>query len=332
MIPASPLLEIEELRVSIRNAARDDIQILRGVSLSAATGEVVAIVGESGSGKSMTTRAVMRLLPGGATVDGRISLDGDDVLAMGTRKLAALRASRVGMIYQDPRAHINPLWTVGDFLVEGVVHTTRTTRAQARQRALDLRAEVGIPDGERRMAQYPHQLSGGLLQRIMIVSSLMGDPQLIIADEATTALDVTVQASVMEIFRRLIATRDLTMLFITHDLDLASSVADQIVVMYAGRVLEQGPARSVYTAPAHPYTDALLRSRPDPRSRQPLVSIPGKPASAAETPTGCPFAPRCEFAVDRCREEVPRLRLVNDSMVACHRADELRRQPMAVSA
>ena len=316
------LLEIEKLRLSVTSRAKETIPILLDVSLTVAERQVVAVVGESGSGKSMTTRTVLRLLPDGAKTDGDVRFEGRDVLAMSSSELAKFRSSKIGMIYQDPRAHINPLWTIGDFLLEGV--SGREQRRAARAKALRLLTEVGVRDGERRLQQYPHQLSGGLLQRMMIVMALMPDPELIIADEATTALDVTVQAGVMKVFKDLKEQRGLAMLFITHDLDLAASVADTIVVMYAGRVVERGSAEDVYERPAHPYTEALLKSRPNPRSRERLVSIPGRPASAATAGGGCAFAPRCRFATEICTSEVPQLRVVDRNAVACHHAEAIR--------
>ncbi|KRB37216.1 ABC transporter ATP-binding protein [Microbacterium sp. Root180] len=321
------LLELKGLQLSITDQrTRRVVPILHDVTLEAHQGEVVAIVGESGSGKSMTTRSIMRLLPNGARTSGSIRFQGRELLTQSAKDQASFRASSVGMIYQDPRAHINSLWTVGDFLVEGVVSSGAMSRRDARARAVRQLGEVGIADGERRMLQYPYQLSGGLLQRVMIVAALMTDPDLIIADEATTALDVTVQADVMRVLRGLRDSRGVALLFITHDLDLASSVADTIVVMYAGRVVERGSARNVYESPTHPYTAALLRSRPNPTSRERLESIPGRPISAAEATTGCAFADRCQFAVDVCRTEVPPVRKVFESDVACHRAEEVHAQ------
>ena len=321
MTERKPLLEISGLRLRIGTGRNPAVPVLHDVTLTAHEEEVVAVVGESGSGKSMTTRTVMRLLPDGSVVDGSIRFRGDEVLTQSPRELARFRSSSVGMIYQDPRAHINPVWTIGDFLIEGVVNTGGMSRRDAREKAIGLLAEVGVTDGSRRLRQYPHQLSGGLLQRVMIVAALMCDPDLIIADEATTALDVTVQASVMSVFRRLKEERRLAILFITHDLDLAASFADTIVVMYAGRIVERGTARAVYLTPSHPYTAALLRSRPNPHSKQRLESIPGRPASAADARAGCAFADRCAFAIDVCTTEVPRMRRVFDTDVACHRAE-----------
>lgn len=324
MIVGTPLLSIVNLEMDIapgRRAGR--VPILLDVSFSVNRGQSVGVVGESGSGKSMTTRSVMRLLPDGARSRGAITFAGEDVMAMSPRRLAQFRANQIALIYQDPRAHINPLWTIEDFLVEGVVASGVMDRAAARAKALTLLDEVGIVDGQRRLGQYPHQLSGGLLQRVMIVMALMSDPELIVADEATTALDVTVQADVMAVFRSLKEDRGLSLLFITHDLDLAAAVTDVIVVMYAGRVVERGPAHDVYHSPSHPYTAALLQSRPNPHSQAELVSIPGRPMSASEVGEGCAFASRCPFAREICLREVPALRQFRNEDVACHRAEQI---------
>lgn len=324
MVNETPLLSINHLQLSIRpNRSDAPISILRNVSFDIRQGESVGVVGESGSGKSMTTRAVMRLLPNGSSVSGSIGFDGQEVTTMSKRALSKFRSHDVGMIYQDPRAHINRLWTIGDFLIEGVTTTGQMTAAQAREKAIELLAEVGIPDGARRMQQYPHQLSGGLLQRVMIVAALMTEPKLIIADEATTALDVTVQADVMGVFADLREHHDASLLFITHDLDLATAVTDTIVVMYAGSVVERGSAAELYATPRHPYTAALLKSRPDPHSKKKLLSIPGRPMAAAEVGGGCAFAARCPWATELCRSEEPALRPFAGGMVACHRAEEI---------
>lgn len=324
MSESRELLRIEQLHLEVRpRRGAESIPILRGVSLSVKAGESVGIVGESGSGKSMTTRAIMQLLPDAAEVSGSISYQGDEMLGASRARVARFRQSEVGMIYQDPRAHINRLWTVGDFVTEAVVSSGAMRPAAARARALELFAEVGISDGERRFGQYPHQLSGGLLQRVMIVAALMTDPMLIIADEATTALDVTVQADVMGVFADLRERHGVSLLFITHDLDLAVAVTDTIVVMYAGAVVETGPAAHLYDRPRHPYTAALLQSRPDPHVKRRLVSIPGRPTSAAEVDGGCAFAARCAFATDLCRVEEPELRELDGRLVACHRAEAI---------
>ena len=300
--------------------------VVNDVSLSVARGEVVGLVGESGSGKSMTARTILRLLPPGAHTRGEVWFDGLNLLAEGTRALRAIRARRAAMIFQDPRAHIDPLWTAGDHLAEGLRVHGGLGRGDARRRALELLANVGITDGERVLRAYPGELSGGMLQRVMIAGALAGDPDLLIADEPTTALDVTIQAEIVAIFDALRRERELAMLFITHDLELASAICDRVVVLYAGRIMEEQPAETLFAAPTHPYTVGLLAARPalELRSER-LTVIPGRPPTPAEAPDGCPFHPRCAFAVDACQAEVPPLRRVSPvASSACRRIDEIR--------
>ena len=319
------LVNVDRLTVDVAGRGRGErTPILTDVSLSIGEGEAVGLVGESGSGKSMTTKAIMRLLPKGARTTGSVAFRGVEISGLDRDALSILRSRDLGMVYQDPRAHINPLWTLGDFITEGVVASGQLTRSQARARAIELLADVGIADGERRMRQYPHQLSGGLLQRVMIVAALMPGPTLIIADEPTTALDVTVQSEVMAILDELRTASGAGLLFITHDLDLAAAVTDSIGVMYAGRIIERGPTASVIGAPRHPYTWSLLESRPSTERVERLKTIPGRPISAGEVTAGCAFASRCPFALDICRTERPATRPVDGGEVACHRTEEIR--------
>jgi oligopeptide/dipeptide ABC transporter ATP-binding protein len=317
------LLELDSVAVRLRNG----MPLTRDVSLAVAPGEAVGVVGESGAGKSMTVRAVIRLLPPGATCGGSISLDGEPVLAMNRDRLRRFRASQVAMIFQDPRAHTNPVRTIGDFLTEGLVSTQGTSRAEAVSRVTDLLTQVGIADARRRLRQHPHELSGGLLQRVMIASALAAGPRLLLADEPTTALDVTTQAEVIKILDRERKTRGLAMMFVTHDLELAAGLCDRIVVMYAGSVVEDRATASLGRHPLHPYSAALLASRPSAKLRMSrLPAIPGRPLSAveAEAEAGCPFASRCPHAEERCRSQRPELRPLDGGFVACHRAEELR--------
>jgi ABC-type dipeptide/oligopeptide/nickel transport system ATPase component len=254
-----PLLRIRGLTVDAPSKATIK-RLLNGVDLDVSAGEAVALVGESGSGKSLTTRCVMRLQPGHFVVDGIIEFDGHDVLTMNRDQLHAFRGRDVGMIFQDPRAHINPVHRVDDFLTEALRTTRGVSRADAEDRAVTLLGEVGVRNAGQRMRQYPHQLSGGLLQRVLIASVLLGEPSLLLADEPTTALDVTAQSDVMAIVEEQREQRGLAMLFITHDLELAASCCDRLAVMYAGEIVEQGP--HVYEDPQHPYTRELLAARP----------------------------------------------------------------------
>ncbi|NUR84779.1 MAG: ABC transporter ATP-binding protein, partial [Nonomuraea sp.] len=243
------LLEVEGLTI----AAGGQRPILREVSLNVARGEIVGLVGESGSGKSTIARSVLRLLPSD-DISGQVRVQGDDVLTMDPAALRRLRSSRVAMIYQDPRSSLNPVRRIGDFLTERMIHTLGKTRAEARARALELLTAVGMRDPELRMKQYPHELSGGMLQRVVIAAALAADPALLLADEATSALDVTTQAETLALLRGIQAERELGMLFITHDLHLAASFCDRVYVLYAGTVVETSGARELFTTPRHPYT------------------------------------------------------------------------------
>ena len=316
-----PLLEVEGLRVTLPLEG-ERRPVLHDVSLAIEAGECLGLVGESGSGKSMTARAIVGLLPRGARPGGEVRFAGESVLGLRGGALRRFRR-RIGMVFQDPRAHVNPVRRVGDFLTE-VLRLEEVAAEVARERAVAALAEVGIEDGGRRMDQYPHQLSGGLLQRVMIAAALLGDPLLLLADEPTTALDVTTQAEVMAILDELRRARGLGVLFITHDLDLATAVCDSLAVMYAGSIVEQGAAATVAERPAHPYTAALARARPRvDRSAARLPAIRGRPASAFEAPAGCAFAPRCPYAVEECTVALPQLRELGPGKVRCVRAGEL---------
>jgi oligopeptide/dipeptide ABC transporter ATP-binding protein len=316
------LLQIGHLRVDI--PVHGQLRtVIHDATLDIAAGEAVGLVGESGSGKSMTARAVMRLLPPRSITSGSIDFAGQSVLGMSRAALRSLRATQIAMIYQDPRAHINPVRTNGDFLLEAML-AQGVKPTVARERALDLLAQVGIADGGRRLRQYPHQLSGGLLQRIMIAAALATGPRLLLADEPTTALDVTTQSEVMAIIGQARAERGLAILFITHDLDLAAAVTDRMAVMYAGMIVEIISSASVHRSALHPYTIGLLRSRPEIGSRSRIQVIPGRPVSAFEAGPGCVFAARCPYATTICTTKRPHLRTVDAQLVACHRAEELK--------
>ncbi|MFI1386115.1 ABC transporter ATP-binding protein [Embleya sp. NPDC020886] len=313
------MLEIKNLRVRLR-VEGEQRTVIHDASLTIGAGEAFGLIGESGSGKSMTARAVARLLPEGAECIGEIAFDGKAVLALPADELRQYRAADVAMIFQDPRASINPVRTVGDFLTEGARTNFGMRRREAEDKAVALLAEVGIADGGRRLRQHPHQLSGGLLQRVMIASALMGDPKLLLADEPTTALDVTTQSEVMGILHRLRADHGVAMLFITHDLELAGAVCDRIGVMYAGSIVETLSSAELHETARHPYTRGLLTSRPSlTATARRLPVIAGKPLSAFEVEDGCAFEPRCPHAIAQCRETAPDF----VDGVRCHRAGEL---------
>jgi oligopeptide/dipeptide ABC transporter ATP-binding protein len=321
---SAPLLELSGVTTQLRTP-QGEWNVIEGIDLTVARGEVVGLVGESGSGKSMTARTIMRLLPPNARTKGTLRLDGEDLLSLSPRALRRTRAQTLGMIFQDPRAHVDPLWSIGDYLGEGLTVHGGLSRADARVESLRLLREVGIDDGERVLRSYPHQLSGGMLQRVMIASAIALEPDLIIADEPTTALDVTIQREIVGIFADLRRQRGLAMIFITHDLDLASVLCDRVVVMYAGRIVEEQATADLFARPLHPYTSGLLAARPrlDDRAER-LTVIPGQPVRPFEAPAGCPFHPRCAFARERCVERRPPLReIVPGGVAACVRSEEL---------
>jgi oligopeptide/dipeptide ABC transporter ATP-binding protein len=316
------MLTVDSLRVALPAGRRQMRPIVTGVSLTLAPGESVGLVGESGSGKSVTSKAILRALGPGAEVSGRVEFAGRDVYRMSRSELQAWHARQVALIYQDPRAHINPLRSVGDFLTEGLRHQGVPGR-EAAARAVKLLTRAGITDAGRRLGQYPHQLSGGLLQRVMIAAALLTGPRLLIADEPTTALDVTTQEEVVAILAELRAEQQLGLIFITHDLDLSAAVTDRTAVMYAGAIVETGPSAAIQSSARHPYTAGLLAARPSIARREKLTPIPGRPAAASEAGAGCVFAARCPFTLPVCERDRPGLRAVGGQMVACHRAEEL---------
>jgi len=316
---SAPLLEISGLSVMLEvNGTKRPV--LRDVSLTVRPGEAVGLVGESGSGKTMTARAIDRLLPRGAEVQGSIRFGGSEVGALSGAGLRQYR-NQVAMIFQDPRAHTNPVRRIGDFMTEALRTNLAVPAAEARRRAVDMLTQVGIDDGERRLRQYPHQMSGGMLQRIMIAAALLTKPRLLLADEPTTALDVTTQAEVMAILDDLRRGFGLAMLFITHDLELAAAICDRTAVMYAGQVVEVRTSALLHSDPLHPYTAALAAARPDiTQTAHRLRAIPGRPLSAFEAPPGeCAFAPRCPHAKDVCRTAVPGLVNLDGPLRPCAR-------------
>ena len=320
MTELESLLCVEDLRLSLPTGSGPR-RILAGVSFAITRGEALGLVGESGSGKSMTARSLIRLLPAGAQLTGTIRLGDSSVLDLDDRELRRLRASRVAMIFQDPHAHINPVHTIGDYLTEGMRAIQGMSRGEANERALELLDAVHIDAGPTRLRQFPHELSGGMLQRVMIAAAIAGDAELLIADEPTTALDVTTQSDVMATLLELRASRRLALLFITHDLELAAQTCDRTAVLYAGRIAEERPSAILHRHPAHPYTIGLLRARPalgDRRAQ--LVQLRGRPADAP-VEVGCAFAPRCDFATDECSDVTPVETTLPDGRAFCHHLD-----------
>ncbi|MEU5090065.1 ABC transporter ATP-binding protein [Streptomyces sp. NPDC021356] len=324
---ATPLLELSDFTVRLAGddpGADAHKTVLDDINLTLAPGEALGLVGESGSGKSMTVRAITRLLPPGTRLDGTISFDGKEVGAMDAGALRGYRDNGVGVVFQDPRAHINPTRRISAFLTEALVRNRGVRRKEAEARAAAVLAEVGIDDPVRRLRQHPHEISGGMLQRVMIASVLLAEPRLILADEPTTALDVTIQAEVVGILDRLRRERGLGMVFITHDLDLALAVCGRVAVMYAGQIIELREATELHTRAAHPYTLGLLGSRPSIEQRaERLDAITGRPVSAFEAGNGCAFAQRCAHVQPACHAVRPRLEPFHGGLVRCHRVTEI---------
>ena len=303
----TPLLEVENLRITFATSAGTSHPV-DGVSFALAKGELLALVGESGCGKSLTSLALLRLVPppGRILPGSAIRLDGTDVLGLDDAALRGVRGRRIGMIFQDPMTSLNPVFTVSDQICESVRAHERVSKRAARARALELLQEVGIPDPVARLDQYPHQLSGGMRQRVMIAIALASEPELLIADEPTTALDVTVQAQILEVLDRLRAARGMAVLLITHDLGIVAGRADRVAVMYAGRLVEEAPTADLFARPSHPYTRGLLASVPritGPVTR--LTPIAGTVPPPTAWPAGCRFHPRCPAALARCPTDDP---------------------------
>lgn len=301
------LVQIEDLCVTF-TAGKKPVRAVDGVNLSVKSGEVVALIGESGSGKSVTLRSILRLHPPKRTImQGHIRIDGQDVMAMPPNVLADFRGSKVSMIFQEPLLALDPVYTVGDQITEAILRHEKVTKEQARARALELFEFVRIPSPERRLAAYPHEMSGGMRQRAMISLALASRPKLLLADEPTTALDATVQIQILLLLRELQRELGLSVIFVTHDIGAAVEVADRIAVMYAGKIVEEGPVRTLIREPAHPYTKALLSSVAHggfvKGSR--LKTISGSPPDLANLPPGCSFADRCTEATEACHKTKP---------------------------
>jgi oligopeptide/dipeptide ABC transporter ATP-binding protein len=299
------LLSIRDLRVGFGRES-DTVEAVRGVSLDLRRGEACGLVGESGSGKSSLASALMNLLPsGGRILSGSIVFADRELTALDERSWREIRGRRIAMVFQEAATALNPLITVGGHLKESLHLSAGTRGREARRRALALVQEVGLSDPERRLRQYPHELSGGMRQRVLIALALAGNPDLLIADEPTTALDVTVQAQILELLRARQRERGMTLLLISHSLPVVSSVVDRVVVLYGGRVMETGPVRELFRAPRHPYTAALLVANPEVDRELDIRPIPGSPPSVRSMPPGCPFAPRCPYVEPRCAERPP---------------------------
>lgn len=324
MNAAAPLVDVDGL--TVRFTGRDlDISVVNGVSFSLARGEAMCVLGESGSGKSVTLRALMRLFPATARLDGRVTVDGIDVLGLGAGQLRSIRGGLISMIFQEPMTALDPVFTIGQQIAETLVCHEGISYRAAHGRALELLELVQVPSAKRRLEAYPHELSGGLRQRAMIALALACKPKLLLADEPTTALDATVQIQILLLLRELQRDLGLATIFVTHDIGAAVEVADRIAVMYAGRIVEEGSARELIHRPRHPYTIALLRSRAHGAMDRgvPLGTIAGAPPDLAALPPGCAFAPRCTLATEACLDGQPRVVQFDPGHRArCNRTDE----------
>jgi oligopeptide/dipeptide ABC transporter ATP-binding protein len=309
---SGPLLEVSDLHVQIASR-RGVVRAVDGVSLDVLPGEAVGLVGESGSGKSMTLRAILGVLPAEAKVTaGQIMFDNIDLAQISGSQLNRIRGPRIAMIFQEPMSALNPVMRVGSQIAEGPQVHLGMNRKKAAERAIELMQRVGIPDPERRFRSFPHEFSGGMRQRVMIAIALSCEPALILCDEPTTALDVTIQDQILRLLARLCHESGTSLVFVTHDLPVVAQLCRQLAVMYAGQIVERGRVQDVLTRPSHPYTLGLVRSAPDvdhPRSS--LVAIPGSPPSLISPPTGCRFHPRCKFAEQDCVETEPELRFID---------------------
>ncbi|MFC4596753.1 ABC transporter ATP-binding protein [Cohnella hongkongensis] len=302
------LLDVQNLSVSF-DVYGGEVQAVRDVSFQVKEGEAVAIVGESGSGKSVTAQTIMRLIqmPPGRIKQGQVVLDGQDLLALSEKEMQKVRGNKIGMIFQDPMTSLNPTMTVGKQIMEGLLQHQRMSREEAKSRVVELLRMVGIPNPETRLKQYPHQFSGGMRQRVVIAIALACNPSLLIADEPTTALDVTIQAQILSLMRELQQKMKTSIILITHDLGIVADICDRVIVMYAGQVVETGTKREIFHNPQHPYTKGLLRSLPrlDQAKDEPLIPIFGTPPDLIQPPQGCGFCSRCGEAMRICETEVP---------------------------
>ena len=318
----APLLSLRDLRTSF--FTEDGVvEAVGGVSFDVPRGKTVGVVGESGCGKSVTAFSIMRLIkPPGRVVSGEVLFEGRDLLGLSERQLRRVRGKDIAMVFQEPMTSLNPVYTIGDQIVEAVRLHLRLGKSAARERAIEMLARVKIPAPQRRVDEYPHQLSGGMRQRVMIAMALACEPKLLIADEPTTALDVTIQAQILDLLRELQRDYGLSVLLITHDLGVVAEIADEVVVMYASKVVERAPVHDLFARPTHPYTRGLFESIPGVGggSKTPgaLRVIPGSVPNPLEFPAGCKFHPRCSQVVDACRSDEPRLRSIDPDQRVPH--------------
>ncbi|WP_209372948.1 ABC transporter ATP-binding protein [Brevibacterium renqingii] len=314
------LLSVDGLSVTFSRRGRDPVEAVSEVSFTIAEGEHVGIVGESGSGKSVTAMALMGLLPErGTTVEGSATYREQDLLSMSRRQLNQIRGSEIAMVFQDPMSSLNPVVTIGTQISEVIRRHHRVSSKEAANRSAEMLDRVGIPDPRRRLREYPHQLSGGIRQRVLIAIALACEPRLLIADEPTTALDVTIQAQILNELKELVADTGTSLIMITHDLGVIAGLCDRVHVMYSGRIVESARRYQLFTTPRHPYTGGLLQSVPrlDSPQDEPLRPIEGSPTDTIPWTDGCAFQPRCPHAIDQCLEATPHLEPYEDRMLRC---------------
>jgi len=317
---SKPILEVNNLKVSFKMYA-GEVQAVRGVSFTLNKGEVLAIVGESGCGKSVTAQTIMRLIPTPPSFikSGSILFDGKhEITKLSRSKMEKIRGAEMGMIFQDPMTSLNPTMTIGSQITEGIIKHQGMSKSEAIMRAVEILKLVGMSNPTERVNQYPHELSGGMRQRVMIAIALACNPKLLIADEPTTALDVTIQAQIIDLLRQIQQKTETSIILITHDLGVVAEIAQRVIVMYAGKVVEQGDLNDIFYNPRHPYTWGLLRSVPrlDSNKNDELVPIPGTPPDLFAPPTGCAFAARCPYAMQICKEQDPEHFIVSESQSA----------------
>jgi len=319
---SNSVLQIRDLRVTF-NTQLGELRAVRGIDVDVAPGEILGVVGESGSGKSVSFLAAMGLLPKSATITGSVKLDGVELIGAGRKAIRSVRGKSLAMVFQDPLSALNPVHRVGDQIVEMIQSHQDMNTHDAEKKAVELLEIVGIPQPDERARQYPHEFSGGMRQRVVIAMAIANNPKVLIADEPTTALDVTVQAQILEVIQRVQQTFGTAVVLITHDLGVIARVADSVNVMYAGRNVESGSVQSIFDHPSHPYTRGLLSSLPH-EGIERLQPIAGFPPNMLAPPSGCGFAPRCQHAIEACNAELPVLTSFEDLLTSCIRADELR--------
>jgi len=328
------VLQVKDLHVSFKTFG-GEVKAVRGVSFDLHKGETLAIVGESGCGKSVTSQSIMRLIPNppGKITGGKILFKGHDLTKVKEPSMRKIRGADISMIFQDPMTSLNPTLTIGDQLMEGIIQHEKLSNQQAMQVAIDMLDLVGIPSPKARLKQYPHQFSGGMRQRIVIAMALVCRPEVLIADEPTTALDVTIQAQILDLFRHIQKKTDVSIILITHDLGVVAQVADRIAVMYAGKIVEEGNRREIFYNPQHPYTRGLLNSVPrlDTEGAE-LIPIGGTPPDLFSPPPGCPFSARCKFAMEVCDRVYPfKTHLSKEHHVDCWLQDERARHMVSAN-